>query len=343
MNATSTTKIKTIALVGNPNCGKTTLFNNLTGARQRVGNWPGVTVERKTGDYQHADTHYQVIDLPGTYSISSDPNTNSEGDSLDELIASQEGQYQGIWNHDKDSGPWHPPIPKFKFTAKNLYKKMRRGELNTLTGWVGVLPQGGFDMSSFVKLIDRVKISEGENAGWVNHKHCWLVAVDDQSGERMAFGRDRDNSSDIDLSQAVCASYGVPGWCPPINIKGKTYIDGGVVSPCSADMLVDTDIDEVIVLVPMASSIPDQPWSWFKKIERKVRKGMTAIVDEEVALLEAAGKKVIRIEPTADDLAAFGYNMMDPRRRERVYSASQKSSPDNVKKSILKGLNAEPI
>lgn len=89
MNATSTTKIKTIALVGNPNCGKTTLFNNLTGARQRVGNWPGVTVERKTGDYQHADTHYQVIDLPGTYSISSDPNTNSEGDSLDELIAQQ--------------------------------------------------------------------------------------------------------------------------------------------------------------------------------------------------------------------------------------------------------------
>ena len=265
------------------------------------------------------------------------------GISLDELIASQEGKFPEIWDHDKDSGPWHPPMPKFKFTAKNLYKKMRRGELSALTGWVGVLPQGGFDMSSFVKLIDRVKISEGENAGWVNHKHCWLVAVDDQSGERMAFGRDRDNSSDIDLSQAVCASYGVPGWCPPINIEGKTYIDGGVVSPCSADMLVDTDIDEVIVLVPMASSIPDQPWSWFKKIERRVRKGMTAIVDEEVALLEAAGKKVIRIEPTADDLAAFGYNMMDPRRRERVYSASQKSSPDNVKKSILKGLNAEPI
>ena len=42
----------TICLVGNPNCGKTTLFNALTGARQQVGNWPGVTVERKTGTYQ---------------------------------------------------------------------------------------------------------------------------------------------------------------------------------------------------------------------------------------------------------------------------------------------------
>lgn len=265
------------------------------------------------------------------------------GVSLDKLIASQEGLYQDIWNHDKDSGPWHPPMPKFKFTAKNLYKKMRRGELSALTGWVGMLPQGGFDMSSLVNLIDRVKVSEGENAGWVNHKDCWLIAVDDQSGERIAFGRDRTISEGVDLSQAVCASYGVPGWCPPVCINGHTYIDGGVVSPCSADMLVDTDIDEVIMLAPMAATTPDQPWSWFKKIERRVRKGMTTIVDNEVTLLEAAGKKVVRIEPTAEDLTAFGYNMMDPRRRERVYSASQKSSPDNVKKSILKGLNSEPI
>jgi ferrous iron transport protein B len=83
MNAASTTNIqteaKTIALVGNPNCGKTTLFNTLTGARQRVGNWPGVTVERKSSDYKHADTEYQVIDLSGTYSIGSDPRTNKEG------------------------------------------------------------------------------------------------------------------------------------------------------------------------------------------------------------------------------------------------------------------------
>ena len=43
----------TVAVVGNPNCGKTTLFNVLTGARQHVGNWPGVTVEKKTGEYTY--------------------------------------------------------------------------------------------------------------------------------------------------------------------------------------------------------------------------------------------------------------------------------------------------
>ena len=57
-----------IALVGNPNCGKTTLFNALTGNRQKVGNWPGVTVEKKTGTFVEENHHIEVIDLPGLYS-----------------------------------------------------------------------------------------------------------------------------------------------------------------------------------------------------------------------------------------------------------------------------------
>jgi ferrous iron transport protein B len=60
---------QTIALVGNPNCGKTTVFNALTGARQHVGNWPGVTVERKHGEYSHDGHRVEVVDLPGTYSL----------------------------------------------------------------------------------------------------------------------------------------------------------------------------------------------------------------------------------------------------------------------------------
>lgn len=262
------------------------------------------------------------------------------GVTLDQLIASQEGDYQKIWNHDKDSGSWYPPMPKFQFTAHNLYKKMRLGEASSLTGWTGLLPQGRFDMSAFIQLIDRVKSKTTGKENWLGHDNCWLMAVDNESGERKAFGRDSIDRDTVDVSQAVCASYGVPGWCPPVDINGRTYIDGGVASPCSADMLADTDIDEVIMLVPMASSKPDQPWHPFKKIERKVRKGMTEIVDREVALLQSLGKKVIRIEPTAEDLSAFGYNMMDPRRRKRVYKTSQRTSRWNVRQAILSGLNA---
>ncbi|MCB8746464.1 Fe(2+) transporter permease subunit FeoB [Rhodoferax sp. U2-2l] len=73
----------TIALVGNPNCGKTTLFNALTGAKQQVGNWPGVTVEKKSGEFRLDSTRFEVIDLPGTYSLDV-----VEGEvSLDERVA----------------------------------------------------------------------------------------------------------------------------------------------------------------------------------------------------------------------------------------------------------------
>ena len=73
----------TIGLVGNPNCGKTTLFNALTGAKQRVGNWPGVTVERKSGEYRLDDARVEVVDLPGTYSL----DVVDREVSLDERVA----------------------------------------------------------------------------------------------------------------------------------------------------------------------------------------------------------------------------------------------------------------
>jgi ferrous iron transport protein B len=59
-----------IALAGNPNAGKTTIFNALTGSNQHVGNWPGKTVEQKTGQFIHGNSNIELVDLPGTYSLS---------------------------------------------------------------------------------------------------------------------------------------------------------------------------------------------------------------------------------------------------------------------------------
>ncbi|MDJ0039710.1 Fe(2+) transporter permease subunit FeoB [Pantoea allii] len=76
-------KTLTLGLIGNPNTGKTTLFNQLTGARQRVGNWAGVTVERKEGQFFTATADVRLVDLPGTRSLTT---LSAEG-SIDESIA----------------------------------------------------------------------------------------------------------------------------------------------------------------------------------------------------------------------------------------------------------------
>lgn len=68
--------MKKIALLGNPNCGKTTLFNTLTGSTAHVGNWPGVTVDKREGSYRKLEEEIDIVDLPGIYSLS--PYTSEE-------------------------------------------------------------------------------------------------------------------------------------------------------------------------------------------------------------------------------------------------------------------------
>lgn len=81
---------RVIALVGNPNTGKTTLFNALSGMRQHVGNYPGVTVETKKGHLRHHDRVFDLIDLPGTYSLA--PRSPDEMVAVDLILGRQTGE-----------------------------------------------------------------------------------------------------------------------------------------------------------------------------------------------------------------------------------------------------------
>src|SRR5690349_17965852 len=85
------TSIPLVAVVGNPNAGKSALFNMLTGARQKVGNYPGVTVERKSGRFSLADGRpVELVDLPGAYSL--EPSSPDEAVTRDVVLDRQEGE-----------------------------------------------------------------------------------------------------------------------------------------------------------------------------------------------------------------------------------------------------------
>jgi NTE family protein len=238
------------------------------------------------------------------------------GVSVERMMASQRGEASDCqWNHDTDTGGAIPPLPRPGISGVQLALQGLRGRVAPLTAITGLMPHGRTNMQPMMDLIDQV-VPAGR---WVKHPATWLMAVDAATGQRVAFGHD---AIDIPANRAVCASYAVPGVCPPVAWQGSTYLDGGIASPASADFLLGTGVDEAIVLAPMASMQMDRPRSPLAKVERRVRRYMTAIVDREVAQLRAAGIRVIRIDPGPEDLAAIGFNMLDPGRRERVFQTA---------------------
>ncbi|OLB66182.1 MAG: hypothetical protein AUI10_03465 [Actinobacteria bacterium 13_2_20CM_2_72_6] len=150
------------------------------------------------------------------------------------------------------------------------------------------------------------------------------MAVDYRSGRRVAFGR--EGAPPATLHEAVVASCSIPGWYEPKLIDGQPYVDGGVCSSTSLDLLSRVDLDEVYVLAPMASYELDNPWHPAVRLERVFRRVLTLALAREVRKVRASGKRVTVLTPGPDDLAAIGANMMNPSRRELVLETSLRTS-----------------
>lgn len=251
------------------------------------------------------------------------------GVSVERMLACQRGEATDCrWDHDHDSGGALPPLPALRWPGLSLTWQGLRGRGAPLATLAGLLPAGRTDMQPFERLIDGV-VPAGQ---WVSHPATWLMTVDAASGERIALGR--ADAPPAPLNRAVCASYAVPGCCPPVTIVGRTLLDGGVASPTSADLLLGTGVTEAIVLAPMSSRTLDRSRSPLIRLERRLRRYMTGVVDREVAALRRAGIRVIRLEPGPADLAAFGYNLLDPARRLGVLTTAQRTAPGTIARAM---------
>ncbi len=250
--------------------------------------------------------------------------------SVKRMVQSQLGELcDDCWNHDRDYGGSRAPQPELRPTAPGLFLQALRRRVDPVTGICGLLPRGRADTASIRRLIDNV-VPAGE---WAPHPAAWMMVVDARTGQRVALGR--SDAPRVPLNLAVCASYAIPAWCPPVTVNGTTYLDGGITSPTSADLLIGTDVTEVIVLAPMASRELEPPRVRGSRAAAWLRRHMTGIVNREVRALEHAGVRVARLEPCAEDLAAFGSNLMSPRRRRGVFDTAANSAKDAVSDALL--------
>jgi NTE family protein len=223
--------------------------------------------------------------------------------------------------------PGHiPPRPELGFPGRGLVRAGVQRK-STYTALAGLLPRGRGDATWLREFGDALSGDDG----WVTHQNAWIVAADAASGERVAFGKPGAPAARV--GDAVAASWAIPGWFPPVVIGDHTYFDGGSVSSVSADLLLDADLDEVVIVAPMTTE-GGVPGRGANRVERLLRRQMTRGLDHEVALLRAAGIRVIRVEPGADELAAMGPNFMDLSRRSATLSAAKNSLPDRVADAV---------
>jgi NTE family protein len=241
------------------------------------------------------------------------------GVSVAELLDVQRGRPDAradLVAHLESAPARFPPLPRPRLGSPRL---SLRGGVPGMTKLAGLLPVGTGDPAWLAGLADML-VPDG---GWVPHPNARIVAVDYDTGERVAFGA--PDAPKLPLREAVCASWAIPGWFPPIRSGGRRFVDGGVASPASADLVLSFELDEVLVLAPMASAVPGRPQG-FRRVEQLLRTPMTKTLDAEIALLRDAGVKVLRLDPGPADLAAMGPNLMDGRRRLGTLETSLRTS-----------------
>jgi NTE family protein len=258
------------------------------------------------------------------------------GVSADDIVAHQRGSAL-VALPPIDSGGPLPPLPRLRPGSPRLLVSTARAP-HRVHPWVAasaLIPTGRARHHSLTNLVHALLGHRRQDGAWP-HRETWIMAVDYENGRRVAFGR--AGAPAAPLPDAVVASCSIPGWYEPKSIDGRRYVDGGVRSSTSLDLLARLDLDEVYVLAPMASYVTDRPRHPYGRVERAVRRVVTLGLTREVRRVQATGATVTVLTPGPDDLRAIGVNLMDSARRQQVLETSLRTSP-----AALAGLHGRPL
>ena len=261
------------------------------------------------------------------------------GASIEEMVAWQCGDTSGVLGESavlaaKD-GPL-PPLPHLRLGSLPLARAALLRPLK-VPPWVGAsgwLPHGRGQHAALRSLVGALHWRQQQHpfrgaapSHWVDG-HTWVAAMDYDSGRHVLFGR--QDAPHASLPDAVVASCSIPGWYEPTVIGRRRYVDGGIRSSTSLRALSGTNVHEVYVLAPMASTEPDHPLQPHLRIERRLRQLLTHLLVRQAKALSAEGKRVTIVTPGPRDLAVMGANLMDPRRRQGVLEVSLRTSADSL-------------
>lgn len=235
------------------------------------------------------------------------------GVSVDEMLRQQlgiaePGDSMILYRDELNDGRARPQRPKFRIgSARLLLAAARRPRrLPKRAVLSGAMPRGRASLEPIARV---VREALGARGSWTTHPSVWIMAMDYATGERVAFGNQTAPSAT--LPEAVAASCAIPGWFAPIQIGGRFYVDGGMYSTTSADLLAGQGLDEVFVLAPMASFATDSPSSLSARLERRWRAAVARGLRREAMKVLQQGAHVYLLCPGVEDLRVMGANVMD--------------------------------
>lgn len=244
------------------------------------------------------------------------------GGTVEQVLAHQQDEHVTVevddrelaiaYDNERDNPDSLPPRPSLRPGSPGLLlrRAVRVRRTPPMVLLAGLLPPG---RATHGRLRATVEGLAGD--GWAR-SDTRIVTMDYDTGARVAFGG--PGAPPASLADAVVASCSIPGWFEPVRIGRHRYVDGGVCSTTSLDLLAHEGLDEIVVVAPMVSFAYDRPSSWMTRLERQTRRLATRRLLHEARAVRAAGTKVTLVGPGPEDLAVMGANLMDPRRRRKV-------------------------
>jgi NTE family protein len=254
----------------------------------------------------------------------------TSGVSVSQLLAHQQGDADDTnpltrsgFDYDTSVGGALPERPPLRLGSARLLRQVARHPRRHgfMTALAAAAPPGRGSLAGLTAALQSSLAAAARDGSGVDSQ-AWppplrIASINYLTGERVIFGAvGAPRASVVD---AVLASCSIPGWFPPTLIDGQPYVDAGFRQATSADVAAGCGLRTVYVLAPLASVGPEPPPpTRLARLERRWRRYLTRTLDREVAALREDGIEPIVVTPTAEERAAMGANLMDPRRRTRV-------------------------